>query len=230
MITITRRLAAHLRPVLRRAQTNRRGPSPAVGFIGGKEGLIVKADCGDAIVEYRMPGTLHEETLWLPFNILSDCEGRRDDPVELATGDDGRITARWQDRGSPQLVSYDAQPAPSKAPVLPTVFEANPPRLLQAIAAASETCDPDSARYALGCLQLSGRGEIAATDGHQLLVQSGFTFPWKDDLLVPRVNFLASPELPQRPARRGWQKRQLRGAGRRLVDFLPGNQHRGPFS
>ena len=88
MITITRRLAAQLRPVLRRAQTNRRGPSPAVGFTGGKEGLIVKADCGGAIVEYRMPGTFNEEALWLPFDVLSDCEGRRDDPVELAIGDD----------------------------------------------------------------------------------------------------------------------------------------------
>ncbi len=196
MITITRRLAAQLRPVLRRAQTNRRGPSPAIGFIGGKEGLIVKADCGDAIVEYRMPGTFHEETLWLPFDCLSDCEARRDDPVELAIGDDGRITACWQDHGSPQLVSYDAQPASSKPLVLPTVFEANPPRLLQAIAAASETCDPDSARYALGFVQLSGAGEIAATDGHQLLVQTGFTFPWKDDLLIPRAKFLGSSELP----------------------------------
>ena len=196
MITITRRLAAQLRPVLRRAQTNRRGSGPAVGFIGGKEGLIVKADCGDAIVEYRMPGTFDEGALWLPFDILSDCEGRRDDPVEVATSDDGRITARWQDRGSPQLVSYDAQPALSKAPVLPTVFEANPPRLLQAIADASDTCDPDSARYALGCVQLSGRGEIAATDGHQLLVQSGFVFPWTDDLLIPRAKFLGSSELP----------------------------------
>ncbi len=193
MLTITRRLAAQLRPVLRRAQTNRSGP--AVGFIGGKEGLIVKADCGDTIVEYRMPGTFHEEALWLPFDILSDCEGRRDDPVELATGDEGRITARWQDRDRPQLVTYDTQPAPNKAPALPTVFEANPPRLLQAIAAASETCDPDSARYALGCVQLSGQGEIAATDGHQLLVQSGFMFPWTDDVLIPRARFLGSPEL-----------------------------------
>ena len=81
-------------------------------------------------------------------------------------------------------------------PVLPTAFEANPPRLLQAIADASDTCDPDSARYALGCLQLSSGGEIAATDGHQLLVQSGFVFPWKDDLLIPRAKFLGSSELP----------------------------------
>ena len=197
MITITRRLAAQLRPVLRRAQTNRRSPGPAIGFIGGKEGLIVKADCGGAIVEYRMPGTFNEEALWLPFDVLSDCEGRRDDPVELATGDDGRITARWQDRDSPQLVSYDAQPAPSKAQVLPTAFEVNPPRLLQAIVDASDTCDPDSTRFALGCVQLSGaRGELAATDGHQLLVQSGFVFPWKDDLLIPRAKFLGSSELP----------------------------------
>ena len=45
-------------------------------------------------------------------------------------------------------------------------------------------------------MQLSGAGEIAATDGHQLLVQTGFTFPWKDDLLIPRAKFLGSSELP----------------------------------
>ena len=79
MITSTRRLAAQLRPVLRRAQTNRRGLRPAVGFIGGKEGLIVKADCDDAVVEYRMPGTFHEET----FRSICD---RRNRPCRRLAG------------------------------------------------------------------------------------------------------------------------------------------------
>ncbi len=198
MITITRRLAAQLRPVLRRAQTNRRGPSPAVGFTGGKEGLIVKADCGDAIIEYRIPGTFHEETLWLPFDLLTDCEGKKDDPVELEASGEHQVTARWQDRKGPQLISYDAlTPVGAvKFPARPTDLTANPTRLLQAMADASEIADPDNTRYALGNLQLSGsRGEIAATDGCQLLIQKGFAFPWPDDLLVPRAKFLASPEL-----------------------------------
>lgn len=61
------------------------------------------------------------------------------------------------------------------------------PRLLHALKAASEICDPDSLRYALGCLELCGEtGEIAATDTHQLLVQRGFQFPCKEKVLIPR--------------------------------------------
>lgn len=198
MITFTRRLASQLRSVLRRVLGNTRCTGPAVGFIGSKEGLIVKADCGDVFVEYRVPGNFSEEALWLPFDVLSDCEAKRDAPVTLELGSSGQITAQWQDRNGPQLVSYDAQPAPKKAPQLPTFFESNPPRLLQAIIEASDTCDANSVRYALTCMQISGsRGEIAATDGHQALIQSGFTFPWPDDLLLPRAKFLGSAELPK---------------------------------
>ena len=198
MITITRRLAALLRPVLRRAQNNSQSPGPAVGFIAAKEGLIVKADCGDVIVEYRVPGRLAEEALWLPFDLLTDCEGKKDDPVEMEASGEHQVTARWQDRSGPQLISYDTRPpvGADTFPVRPTDLAANPPHLLQALADASEIADPDNTRYALGNLQLSGsRSEIAATDGCQLLVQKGFTFPWPDDLLVPRAKFLASPEL-----------------------------------
>ena len=42
-----------------------------------------------------------------------------------------------------------------------------------------------------------GRGEVAATDGRQLLVQGGFAFPWAGDLLVGRCPAFARPELPR---------------------------------
>ena len=38
-------------------------------------------------------------------------------------------------------------------------------------------------------------GAVQATDGMQLLVASGFTLPWQDDVLVPRARFLASLDL-----------------------------------
>ncbi len=63
MITITRRRATQLRPVPRRAQTSRRGPGPAVGFIGGKEGLIMKSDCGDVGIEYQLQSPAMEGTI-----------------------------------------------------------------------------------------------------------------------------------------------------------------------
>jgi tetratricopeptide (TPR) repeat protein len=56
-----------------------------------------------------------------------------------------------------------------------------------ALADASQITDPESSRYALGCIQLQGTsGKMAATDGRQILLQSGFTFPWQEDLLLPQ--------------------------------------------
>ena len=50
---------------------------------------------------------------------------------------------------------------------------------------------------ATNCIQLCPDGTINATDGRQLLIQSGFTFPWQDAVLVPRNKVFTSPELPQ---------------------------------
>ena len=55
--------------------------------------------------------------------------------------------------------------------------------------------DPDSGRYALQCVQLCGaKNRMAATDGRHLIVQTGFDFPWDEDLLLP-----ASPLFRQAP-------------------------------
>ena len=57
--------------------------------------------------------------------------------------------------------------------------------MLTALAEAAATCTEDSARYALDCIQLRGTvHKIIATDGRQLLVRSGFGFPWDGDLLI----------------------------------------------
>ncbi len=57
------------------------------------------------------------------------------------------------------------------------------------------TTDREPTRYALNCLQLRGRGDIAATDGHHILIQSGFAFPWAENLLVPAKSVLGCQEL-----------------------------------
>jgi hypothetical protein len=73
----------------------------------------------------------------------------------------------------------------------------NPPELLGAWRDAAQTTDPESARFALGCVQLNGKaGTVVATDGRQALVQSGFSFPWEDDVLVPANKVLGSRHLP----------------------------------
>lgn len=60
------------------------------------------------------------------------------------------------------------------------------PALFQALADASLIAGKTAARYALDHLQLRGRdGKIIATDGRHLLIQSGYRFPWANDLLMP---------------------------------------------
>lgn len=200
MITITRRLALSLRSVFRRAFGAGRGSGPAVCLAGGPEGLRVSARLGDVAVEYHAPGEIAIEILWLPFSFLADCEGKKEEPVQLESLGEGRVMVQWRDGSVPQLVQYEAaEPPRAEAfPGLPEVLMENPPSLLAAMHDAAETADPDSIRYALGCVQLQGAsGRIVATDGRQLLVQSGFTCPWDGEVLVPRTKVFASPELPR---------------------------------
>ena len=83
-------------------------------------------------------------------------------------------------------------------PALPTTWASNPAGLIDALAEAIETGTPDSTRYALECIQLQGaRGEIVATDGRQLLVRSGYSFPWADDLLIKARPIFGCRALPR---------------------------------
>jgi len=196
-ITFTRRLAHQLRNVFRRAFGSR-GPGSAVCFTASADTLSVRAATADIAVEYRGPGGGSAETLWLPFQALDDCEAKKDDAVQLEAEGEGRVTAHWRDGSVPQIVQYDTVPprGADRFPGLPETFAENPPRLRQALVDAGDSTDPDSARYAVDHLQLRGlQGTISATDGRQLLVQSGFTFPWEGDLLIPCSRVFASPEL-----------------------------------
>ncbi|MBN2579367.1 MAG: hypothetical protein JXB10_10280 [Pirellulales bacterium] len=198
---MTRRLAGQLRTVFRRALGNFRTPGPAVCFTGGLEGLSVRVSSAEVAAAYHLPPAVQPaETLWLPFEFLADCEGKTDEPVRLEAGGKGRVTAHWRDGSVPQAVRYERAEPKGKEdfPGVPAKLAENPPGLLAALHEASETTDPDAIRYALGHIQLCGRdGSIRATDGRQLLVQAGFTFPWKDDLLIPRTKLFGCRELVQ---------------------------------
>ena len=153
----------------------------------------------DAAVEYESPGDFPHEQLWVPLDLLADCEGKRNDPVELEQAAKGRVLAGWTD-GIPQRIQYHC-PESWKAeefPAQPGNVTENPPDLLAALDFAAATTDPDAVRYALGCIRLSGKtGQLAATDGRQMYLHGGFLFPWEEDLLVPRSTVFGCRELPQ---------------------------------
>jgi hypothetical protein len=188
-----------MRAVVRRALGTRR-LGPAVCFTVAAGTLSVRARSADIAVEHRLPTDAADETLWLPFEFLDDCSGKRDEPVRVEATGKGRVTAQWRDGSVPQIVQYDSAVPPDadKFPSPPETSTENPAGLLKALDDARDTTDPSPTRFAMDCVQWRGAtGSLAASDGRHLLVQSGYQFPWQDDLLIPGSKVFGSPELPQ---------------------------------
>ena len=196
MFTTTRRTLHQFRVVARKALSIHRGVGPPIVTEPSDNGLLLRICSHEAAVELRLPSDNQGDRICVPSEFLNDCQAKNDEPVTL-TLQDGQVVAQWTDGSGQQLVQYD-QPEPSDGfPTVPAELAENPPSLLQALRDACETTDPDSCRYSLGCVQLRGAcGRIVATDGHQLLVQSGFEFPWDGDILVPANKVYGCSCLP----------------------------------
>ena len=199
MLLITRRLAGRLRTVLRKAlNLSTHGLAPPVQLDGGPDGLRVRCRTPDAAAEFHLAGEQPAEQIAVPFQMLSDVEGRKDDPVEIRV-QEGQVLASWRDGSVPQVVQHDAPETPGEDwPPVPGNLAENAPGLFAALDDACQTTDPLSTRYSLACVQLrAAGGKVVATDGRQLLVQTGFEFPWDGDILVPAAKVFGSPQLPQ---------------------------------
>jgi hypothetical protein len=204
MITLSRRQARRLRAVFRRSVlgiTHRGHVPPLILHADPAAGLRVRHHHAHLAVECLLPGTDRPaEAIALPLEALADVEGRAETSVVLEAAAPGRTVARWEDRGIPQAREY-AVPAPLGLPPFPEAPAAFAPcaeGLLEALDAAGETGTDDSTRYALNCIQLrAGTFGVVATDGHQVLAQGGFRFPWSGDLLVRRSPIFTSKELPR---------------------------------
>jgi hypothetical protein len=149
-------------------------------------------------VSYQEPGRFTSDELDLPITFLDDCQGCRDDAVILEATDDKTVGVRWSDSGIAQTAVFDRPNRSGETvwPKTPRKLAENPTRLITALRDASDTTDSESSRYALGHIQLRPkRGEITATDGQQLLVQRGFSFPWHDDVLIARSGVFGHAEL-----------------------------------
>jgi hypothetical protein len=147
---------------------------------------------------YHQPGSLPAETLVFPADVLTDIEGKAGS-VTLEVTSDGKGEARWDDGGVPRRRPF-VTVVPDKLPELPempTRWQAVEPAFLPALAEAARTTARDGIRYALTRIQLRGRrGQLVATDGRQLLVQSGFALPWPEDVLIPALPLFVSRDLP----------------------------------
>jgi hypothetical protein len=203
MITISRRQVRHLRAVFRRSVLG-------IGHRGSIPPLVLRAEGTQLRAQYRYSALAVEhvelgsyqpgETIALPLDALADVEGKDDSPIVLEAAAPDKTIVRWEDHGIPQTREY-AVPALdvlAAFPEPPRSWQEAPADLLDALAEATATGAEDRTRYALDCIALKGAsGEIVATDGHQLLVQGGFRFPWDGDVLIKRSPVFACKELPR---------------------------------
>ena len=203
MLTFSRPLAKQIRSVFRRAlQISASQTDQTVWLAGDESGLRIRAQNWRATAEYHLPsspGVTKSESIPVTMEALAACEGTKSDElVQVEKLDDESFVLRWDDRSIPQSFRLDAKKLrPDPASVLPETWGSNSPRLLAALNDAMKIVPTDATRYALNCVQLRPEGgRLAATDGHQLLVEHGFEFPWQGDALVPRTKLFDGRELP----------------------------------
>lgn len=185
MIELSRQQIHRIRSTFRQAlgrSSSRRAMLVTVD--GTPQELRVRAVSDRLAIEHRVPGSFPTVSFAIPFEALAACEGRREAPVRFTLAD-GQVTLNWTDANIPQAASFPAV-EPVALPEPPSELTPIERTFLAAMADACATTDAESQRYALSCVRLRGAdGQITATDGQQALVQTGFTFPWSDDVLVP---------------------------------------------
>jgi hypothetical protein len=200
MLTFPRSLARGCRAVFRALLPARgcRAAPPPVRLVAGPGGLRLRLATPEAAAKYHHPGPGGGADLAVPLQMLADCEGSDNGLVTVRPLPGGRVEARWEQAGVPHAREYDpGKAAPPPFPEWPEGATAKCPELLAALDQAMRTADNCTGRYALSHVLLrGGKGEVVATDGRQLLIQGGFAFPFKDEVLVPRVMLFGARGLP----------------------------------
>ncbi len=199
MITVPCFVARTCRAVFRRLPAGRcpRNKHLSVGLQAGPEGLRLRCATEGVAAEYlhRVPAAQAQTVL--PLDALGEIEGRSGEATVIPQKDGALV--RWSKAGTPQERTYHLDgPTVPDFPVWPGGATENPAELLQALDRAGQIAPRESVRYALERLLLRGqKGAIVATDGRQLLMEGGFSFPWGEDLVVHRSGVFGAPELPR---------------------------------
>jgi hypothetical protein len=197
LVILPRSLARRFRAVLRRCAPPRSVPPPVV-LRAGVEGLSLHSVLPEVAVQLDHAGRHPQAVLAFPATVLSLFEGRRDDPVTLELKEPGQGVATWSETGAPCTKAF-ATVATDGLPPFPepsVKFRPLSAGFLVALTDASETAAREPSRFAVARVLLRGSaGQLVATDGRQLLMQSGFPFPWPGDALVPRLAVWNIPEL-----------------------------------
>ena len=197
MIQLTRKHIRAIRTTIRQSLgiSNARR-APAVTFRSTPNELLIQAATDKVAIECRLPGNYQPECFAIPYEALGAVEGKQDDLVSLTKRDD-IVVLQWADAGIPQSLQFPASDAMEMPPIPDNLITIDP-QFLSAMAEAVATTDQESTRFALNCIRLRGRdGQIAATDSAQALIQTGFAFPWDDEILVSGSGAFASSDFAE---------------------------------
>jgi len=199
VIEIQRDVVRRFRTVLRQSLLTQEAgtPFPLLLIRSSKEGLVLQAQHGDLALRYSYPEPGGTGVIALRSNLLAQFEGRQTDKVVLALASQGKGTACWKEAGSARTIEFDTV-VPESVPEFPALPKQLVPfpGSLQALSEAAQTTARSNVRFALVRIQLRGKtGEVIGTDGRQMLIHGGMTFPWQDDVLVPRVPAFGSQEF-----------------------------------
>src|SRR5207237_6361714 len=119
---------------------------------------------------YHEPIKREPSELIVPFEVLNDIGGSKNDPVTLHVPRKAVLSASWEERGIRRALQYRLPKAEKQTfPQLPESLAVTAPRLVTALRDAFQITDHTNPRYALGCIHVRGsRGQVAGTDGSQL--------------------------------------------------------------
>ncbi len=203
LIQITRQLAKLLRSVIKRTFGRQ---ISMISVRTGDDGLLskCKVPTSPSGITIRIPRTPRACSCRCRCSMM--CRAPKPSPCSSIPG----VPALWVRAGrrtASSAISNTTLPsripdAPA-FPALPAAFVPNGPELLTALRDAYETTDMESKRYALGCVQLRQDGALAATDGRQMLRQTGFQFGCDQAVLIQPTRFFTCKELPAEPVRIG---------------------------
>jgi hypothetical protein len=192
MLTIPRSGALRFRQILNKSvmADQFRSAWPTVLCQARRNELVLEAGQGGMAVRLYLEAAGAGGAIAFRGDLLPQIDGKDDEPVILEAIGPDKGVARWTDAGVPKAVEFDSVP-PEHARAFPDEprLTAMPETFLSALAEAVRTVAKTSTvRVGLTRILLQGKGgEIAGTNGQQLLIQRGFPFPWEDDVLIPRV-------------------------------------------
>ena len=178
--------------------------------------VIIRTDGDDLLLQVRWQGHAIERrltgladdahpdlTLVLSLDVIADCLRPRRGDLRIAVQGE-TIALSWTDKGVDRRLRLplEVPAATQSVPGIPDRLTAMPARFREDWTVASACSNPDSVRYALGCVQMDGRGNddgvgrLVATDGVQAILASGYDLPWPGQCLVPSSVPLAHRQLP----------------------------------